>query len=628
MFFGSKIDGEKRLKIDFVSLKIKLVQHMSLPGLVPTDNELRANFRILIELRWFTGIGLVIAALFNPDGAFRPAPVLAVGVVYLLSNGALWLLTSRTTHSLAIPAYLQTLLDLTALGILFHFTGGIESPYIIYFVIHLFGTALILSSTASVVLAFAATAVMGMITWLEYSGRLVHFRVWGNTGLYHNTEFIAVVLLVFTLTDVLIFTLGIRVAGRLRRQRREATALYQAARVITSTFDEKEVLNHLLEACATTLNATAGIVRLLSPDGTALKFVAGYGLSDKYIDKGDVTLNESVIDQQAIQSQPVIIEDVRTEQRVMYKSSMLKEHLLSGVVVPIRSADERVLGILRVYSRTPRHFSSDDIPFLVAMTAQAGIALSNAQQYQTLTQIDESETRFVRIVTHELRAPVSGALSLVRNLTDGYVGTFTDQQMDILRRVEDRLDFLQDLITDLLDLAAGKEMYRASRPRSPLNVTDYLQQVCDSLQAEALTKSIRLETNAEWLPGLWVSADAEDLKRILVNLIGNAIKYTPAKGRVVANLSWDDTWLELMVRDSGIGIPKDDLPHIFEEFFRAKNARELERHGTGLGLAIVKQLVERFEGEIAVHSTLGEGTTFTVHLPLLAAGDQPDVTES
>lgn len=428
---------------------------------------------------------------------------------------------------------------------------------------------------------------------------------------------IGIGLVLTVLTIVVITLIGIRAAVRLRRQRREATALYQAARVITSTLDEKEVLNRLLEVCATTLSATAGIVRLLSPDQITLKVTASYGLSDNYIEKGDVILEASPIDQVAIQNAPVIIHDVRTDKRLMYQQSMLMENLLSGVVMPIRGPDEHILGILRVYSHSAHHFSSKDIPFMTAMTAQAGIALSNAQQYQILAKIDEAETRFVRTITHELRAPVAGAQSLIRNMTAGYAGTFTEQQLDLLERVENRLDFLQDLITDLLDLAAGKEKHLVIRPRQPLNFTEHLQTVCDSLKDQALAKSIRFETNAEWLPELCVLADSHHLKQILVNLIGNAIKYTAPNGRVTANMSWDDTWLELVVKDNGIGIPADDLPHIFEEFFRAKNARELEKHGTGLGLAIVKQLIEYIDGQITVQSTLGEGTTFILHLPLL-----------
>jgi signal transduction histidine kinase len=544
-------------------------------------------------------------------------------MLHLLLNGLFWLWVFRTAYPLTLAACAQAGFDLVSLCILFHYTGGVESPFFIYLVVHLFGTALILSSTASVAIIFVAAALLGVIAWLEYDGRIAHVRLWGATGLYRNAWFIGASLLTFSLTCLLLFTLAIGAAARLSRQRREAVALHQAARVITSTLDVNEVLQRLLETCATTLNATAGVVRLLSPDGLTLKFAAGYGLSSDYIGKGDVNLKDSVIDQEVVRGHPVMIEDVRADERLMYKAIMLQEQLLSGVVLPIRSADERVLGVLRVYSDAPRHFSRRDLPFLTAMTAQTGIALNNALQFQTLSQLDEAEARFLRTVTHELRAPVAGAQSLIGNLTQGYAGDLTKQQSDILKRIEGRLDFLQNLITDLLDFAAGKEKHLGERPTEPLDITKNTWLVCDSLRDQADAKFITLETNADLLPELWIRADAEDLRRILINLIGNAIKYTPEHGHVSATLGWDETWLEFKVSDDGIGIAEQDIPHIFEEFYRAKNARELERHGTGLGLAIVKQLVEVFEGQITVRSVLGEGTTFTLNLPLLGVGEQP-----
>lgn len=121
---------------------------------------------------------------------------------------------------------------------------------------------------------------------------------------------------------------------------------------------------------------------------------------------------------------------------------------------------------------------------------------------------------------------------------------------------------------------------------------------------------------------MWVRADRESLRRILANLVSNAIKYTPPNGRVQADLSWDEHWLEFTVSDSGIGIPQEDLPHLFTEFYRAKNARQSQPLGTGLGLAIVKQLVTQFEGQVTVRSTEGEGSTFTVYLPLQHVGER------
>jgi len=591
------------------------------PGLVPTQQELRANFRVLMLWRWTTGIGsLMLAGLgvLMPGSEFMPLPLVVVGLLHLGYNAMLWYALSRPDQRLVPLAYGQAALDLGSLLTIFHFTGGVESPCIIYFVIHLFGTALILSGPAGALLALTTTALMTVIAHLEYSGALRHINVWGRIGLYRNVWFAVTALLAFVLTTLLLFTLAIAVASRLRRREQEATALYEAARVITSSLEVHDVLSHLLAVCAQTLNASAGIVRLLSSDGSTLEFAAEVGLSQRYVDKGPVHLDQSPVDRQATRGQVVIISDARRETRFMYKDALLSEHILSGIVAPIPDANGHVLGVLRVYSAAPGHFSRADVPFLSAITAQAGIALSNALKYQTLADIDEAKMRFLRMVTHELRAPVASAQSLMSTFCQGYAGDLTESQYEVVHRVQTRLDLLQELITDLLDLAAGKEEKLASRATEMLDLTDHLDATCNQLRPLAVQRGVTLVTNTQNLPPLWICANAEEIRRILSNVIGNAIKYTPGGGRIDVTLSWNHEWLTIEIADTGIGIPAEDLPHIWDEFFRARNARHHESYGTGLGLTIVKQLTENYGGHIGVRSVEHEGTTFTIQLPLLA----------
>lgn len=598
------------------------------PGLVPTHEELRANFRILMLWRWTTGAGALALAGFGalmPGTEFAPWPLVAVGTAHLLYNALVWRALRRSGRELVALAYGQALLDLASLLAIFHFTGGVESPCIIYFVIHLFGTALILSAPGGGLLALTATALMTLIARLEHSGRLPHIDVWGATGLYQNLWFSITALLAFVLTTLLLFTLAIAVASRLRRREQEATALYQAARVITSSLEVNAVLSRLLATCAQALKATAGIVRLLSSDGITLEFAAGYGLSEGHAGQNAVRIDQSPVDLQAARGTTVIIADTRCQAGSTPREAAPSEDFLSGIVAPIPDASGRVLGVLRVYHNTVEHFSAADIPFLTAMTAQAGIALSNALQYQALAEIDETKMRFMRTITHELRAPVASAQSLMSTLCQGYAGDLTDTQCDVVTRIGARLDLLQELITDLLDLAAGKEGYLAHRPTEMLNFTHYLDAMCEHLRPQADACGVTLTTNAQETPELWVCASPEEIRRILINVIGNAIKYTPSGGQVSARLAWNHERLTLEVTDTGIGIPADDLPHIWDEFFRARNARERERHGTGLGLAIVKQLVENYGGRIGVRSVEGKGTTFTIQLLQCAAGSPPDI---
>ncbi len=121
---------------------------------------------------------------------------------------------------------------------------------------------------------------------------------------------------------------------------------------------------------------------------------------------------------------------------------------------------------------------------------------------------------------------------------------------------------------------------------------------------------------------LAICGDAEELDRLLDNLVSNAVKYTP-QGRVRLALERAGESARITVQDTGLGIPDEAFPHLFQEFYRAPNAREVEESGTGLGLAIVKDLVTRYGGEISVDSALNQGTTFTIRLPLVGGGSPP-----
>jgi two-component system, OmpR family, phosphate regulon sensor histidine kinase PhoR len=230
--------------------------------------------------------------------------------------------------------------------------------------------------------------------------------------------------------------------------------------------------------------------------------------------------------------------------------------------------------------------------------------------------LDATKTTFIRTVTHELRSPVSVTRSLLRTITDGYTGQLNEQQRDILERANRRIDFLQKLIDDLLDLAAGKVEVQSKQLLEPIILDEILQKVITRFEVPARVKGLSLEWHKDTKdqPTI-VRATIDGLDRIYDNLVGNAVKYTLPNGKVILNLSHVNAEAWVTVEDTGIGISEESLSHLFEEFYRAPNARALEREGTGLGLTIVKNLVTRFGGRIAVQSTQGIGTRFTVILP-------------
>ncbi len=220
----------------------------------------------------------------------------------------------------------------------------------------------------------------------------------------------------------------------------------------------------------------------------------------------------------------------------------------------------------------------------------------------------------MHVLTHELRSPVKVTSSLLNVLSRGYVGELNDKQADLVDRARRRIQLLETLIDDLLDLAAGKaaEPPRVDHGSVPLDTL--LRRVCARFEALAAEKGLSLQCECT-AAGLTLCGDEQELDRIFNNLVSNAVKYTQAgEVRVRAERTGDHA--RITVADTGIGIPQEALPRLFQEFFRARNAKAVQETGTGLGLAIVKQLVKHHDGQIEVESVEGAGTTFTVLLPM------------
>lgn len=217
------------------------------------------------------------------------------------------------------------------------------------------------------------------------------------------------------------------------------------------------------------------------------------------------------------------------------------------------------------------------------------------------------------VMTHELRSPVKVTSSLLNVLSRGYVGELNDKQADLVDRARMRIQVLEALIDDLLDLAAGKVEGPTEVARGPISLSEVLQEVCRRYEPLAVEKGLSV-AYAGIEDGLVACGDREELDRIFNNLVGNAVKYTQTGG-VEVRTARVEGWIRISVADTGIGIPADALPQLFQEFFRARNAKATGETGTGLGLAIVKGLVERYGGRVEVESEEGVGTSFCVLLP-------------
>ena len=241
-------------------------------------------------------------------------------------------------------------------------------------------------------------------------------------------------------------------------------------------------------------------------------------------------------------------------------------------------------------------------------------ATALAEAKEQAEKLSEFKSTFVNIVAHELRSPVGATQSLIRTLLRGLAGELNEKQTELLKRVEIRLNDLLALINDLLTLAASKSI-SAEKPLQAVKINSVLERLVERFTQEMADKQIELNYCPPDLC-LTVRATEDGVETILSNLIGNAIKYTPAGGSIRVEAGEQEGYCKLTVTDTGIGIPQEDLAHLGEEFFRAKNAYESHIPGTGLGLSIISELVKHFDGQINFQSQEGQGTTVLLKLPL------------
>ena len=275
---------------------------------------------------------------------------------------------------------------------------------------------------------------------------------------------------------------------------------------------------------------------------------------------------------------------------------------------------DKLLGVIQILNGKERSFQESDLKSLEDMSRMVGYALYHAKIYDDLATMQKLETekaKFMRVMVHELKSPVAAA-KMMTDVLKNY-NTNPEQTSSMTERIAVRMEQMSQLINDILELAQVK--YGAPLGEiSELDVVAETRKNCKSFQDQAQEKGLQMEVALPEEP-LHVRFDSQGFSLVLSNLIGNAVKYTE-KGLVKVNLGRHKGWAVIDVSDTGMGIPESDIPRLFEEFFRASNAKKSKIPGSGVGLAGVKNIIERFGGQMELESRENEGSTFTIRLPL------------
>lgn len=265
----------------------------------------------------------------------------------------------------------------------------------------------------------------------------------------------------------------------------------------------------------------------------------------------------------------------------------------------------------------------DDGSFQKFITVKADITKEISLQenlktsYEKLKELDKKKDEFISIASHELRTPMSVIKGYASLMIEGAMGEITDKQKDFLKKIFENSNQLIALVNDMLDLAK-LESGSMEFSFEAVNIYDFTKEMESEFHEMYSKKNIHISSSTRLGKGLEIKADKNNLKRVYTNLLSNAFKFSPESSKVhisIEKYARSNRFIQVLIKDSGIGIPEDKINSIFERFQQATNHLQRDYEGTGLGLAIVKDIISKFGGHISVKSQEGKGSTFIFTLP-------------
>ncbi|MFH1123274.1 MAG: GAF domain-containing sensor histidine kinase [Pseudomonadota bacterium] len=397
---------------------------------------------------------------------------------------------------------------------------------------------------------------------------------------------------------------------QLKQVNQQLGLLNQLAKDTTSTLGFYPRLNLICHSVMRMMGLKGVTIRLLNERTNLLELASACGLSEAYLNKGPVDADKSL--RKALEGQPYFVLDASTDPAVQYPEDARKEGIVSMLSFPLRGR-EKIIGTIRLYTGERRYFSQNELDFVGALSSQGAVSIENARIYDTQKRQDEAKSEFIMMMTHELKGPLMAMRSLLEVILKGYVGSLSEKQEELIRRVYKRIESFVEESKGLLDIYQWQSRMPDIK-LVPLSLREQVQKAVDLFTASAQEKGLSISVV---LPDkdLTLMGTEDEIEKILNNLITNAIKYTPSGGSLFLGLSDSDDQVILKVKDTGIGIDPDDIPKIFGGFFRTREAKEMDPYGRGMGLPFVKKVVETLGGTISVKSDKTIGTEFSVAFP-------------
>ncbi len=409
-----------------------------------------------------------------------------------------------------------------------------------------------------------------------------------------------------------------------RRTADRFAALAEIDRRISESLDRHTVLERIVTHARDLLQAADSEVYLLDDTGQSLKAVVAVGDFAEEIKARSLRLGEGIVGSVARSGVAEMVNAVEKDPRRVQIPGTPEEHeaLLCAPLI----AKSGLLGVM-VVARTGNQpaFERLDFDFFTALAAQAVIAIENArlydserQQTQMLSEalakqqeLDRLKNAFIQNVSHELRTPLAIIRGYAELMVGGDLGELSPEQHESAEVMARRTRMLSKMLDDLLTILAA-ETHKLEKEL--VDLAHMAQLAITDFQASAKQAGLLLVATID--PDTpKVYADAIHMRRVLDNLLGNALKFTPAGGRISVSVKHNREEVILIVSDTGIGISPEHLEKIFQRFYQVDGTSKRRYGGVGLGLALVKEIIESHEGVVDVTSEVGHGTTFRIVLP-------------
>lgn len=411
----------------------------------------------------------------------------------------------------------------------------------------------------------------------------------------------------------------------LMRRTRQLSAINEAARVIAASLDYVTIPKTILAQSVQVVNAEAGSITLVDEDTGDLVFRAVVGPGSEGILGLRIPVGQGVVGYIAQTGEPTLVPDIRKDKRFysdVDATTGLVTRSLIGVPLQVK---RRVIGVLEVLNKQVGEFDEDDLNLMMALAQWAAVAIDNARLYndlrnrarqlevvnQELREADRLKDEMIQNVSHELRTPLMHINGYLDMILSGYFGDLSSDMSESMVVVRRKTDVLNRLISDIVSL---QKMSEQALERNPVQLATVATQALRGvkLTADEARCTLRLAAGKELA---LVYADEDRVEQVLDNLLVNAIKFSPNGGQIEVRLTEKGDYVQVMVSDQGIGIPKQHQARIFQRFFQGDGSTTRRFGGLGLGLAICDEIVRAHGGDIWVESETGRGTRMFFTLP-------------